>query len=101
MPRKAKKTSSGAALWPIRHRGTHGEKFSSLVMTAPSIASEWPQMYLVAAWIETSTPCSNERKRNGVPQVFHQHLWRRAVGDCGDRRDACTLRRSGKPGDSQ
>src|SRR5947199_136321 len=40
-----------------------GKKLSSLVMTAPSITSEWPQMYLVAAWIDTSTPCSNERNR--------------------------------------
>src|SRR5512133_1256993 len=35
----------------------------------PSITSEWPEMYLVPAWIEISTPCSNARKKYGVPQV--------------------------------
>ena len=27
-------------------------------------------MYLVPAWIDTSTPCSNARKKYGVPQVL-------------------------------
>ena len=64
MPRKPKKMSSGPAQWPRSATAERtGSQLSSLVMTAPSITSEWPPMYLVAAWIDTSTPCSNERNR--------------------------------------
>ena len=41
-----------------------------LQVTMPSIASEWPTMYLVAAWMDTSTPCSKGLKNSGVPQVL-------------------------------
>ena len=36
-----------------------GSQYFSLVTTRPISASEWPDMYLVPAWIETSTPCAN------------------------------------------
>ena len=56
--------SSGPARWPRSAAIVRtGRYISSLVMTAPRITSEWPTMYLVAAWIDTSTPCSNERNR--------------------------------------
>src|SRR5688572_31091402 len=47
-----------------------GNHAASLVTTSPSITSECPLMYLVAAWTETSTPRSNERKKYGVPHVL-------------------------------
>ena len=34
----------------------------SVTVMAPSMASAWPTMYLVAAWIEMSTPCVNGLK---------------------------------------
>ena len=41
-----------------------------LADTAPSITSEWPPIYLVAAWIDRSTPWSKARKYSGVAQVL-------------------------------
>ena len=37
---------------------------------APSIASAWPTIYLVAAWIDTSAPWANDLKKSAVAQVL-------------------------------
>ena len=51
-----------------------GSQYFSLVTMMPIITSEWPAMYLVAEWIDTSTPRSNERKNPGTFTV--RYLWK-------------------------
>jgi hypothetical protein len=41
-----------------------------LAIAIPSMASEWPAIYLVPAWIETSTPWASGWKKSGVAQVL-------------------------------
>ena len=48
----------------------HDDVGSSVVVMAPSMTSECPDTYFVAAWIDTSTPCSNGRKNSGLAQVL-------------------------------
>ena len=45
-------------------------KQASVVVMVPSMTSEWPTMYLVAAWIETSTPWANGANSSPALQVL-------------------------------
>ena len=45
-------------------------QYCSLVTIRPISVSECPAIYFVPACIDTSTPCSNERKKYGVPHVL-------------------------------
>ena len=47
-----------------------GSTWASVVVTEPSIASEWPTMYLVQAWSETSAPNVSGWQKSGDAQVL-------------------------------
>jgi len=50
--------------WNVSRRRGHAD---SLLVTVPMMTSEWPQMYLVAAWIETSTPSASAGNEAASP----------------------------------
>lgn len=60
-PRKVSQQSSGLAYWPRPRVPACKVCQSASVATVmlPIRMSEWPAGYLVAAWIEMSTPCLN------------------------------------------
>jgi len=61
MPRKVSQQSSGLAYWPSPRAPACSvcQSSSLFTVTLPIRMSECPAGYLVAAWIDTSTPCLN------------------------------------------
>ena len=71
MPRNASQQSSGLAYCPsaIEASRSRTQSASAATVTAPRMMSECPPIYLVAAWIEMSTPWRNGWKK-WMPQVL-------------------------------
>ena len=75
-------------------------KAASVQTAMPSIRSEWPEIYFVAALIDTSTPCFSGWKQMGEAQVLSMIVvtprWRQSFVMAG----TSVISNVSEPGDS-